>query len=349
MFRGSLFIATLTLVSACRSSTPAPRSAPTAPTPEAKAEAPEAPAPSAPPTPEPPPPQQPPIATAPPPAAAGTPAAHVAAALRVLPASADVLVGLSIPRLGASVLGEKFTAMLFAARDNLPAACQTLAATDYGDVTVAFGGGAIVGVSTGKLTEKRMATCLQAILKAKGGDIASKKIAGRKVYYAVGSAEDNGWVAWTKQGVPLLANSEAGITAALDPRSPKVDADLVALANRADHSHAAWFAGRVSASKLAELGVPPGVVSGDVRFYGWLDHAADLQLDAVVTLATPADATKLEAQLRQLLEPVRQLPDAATMLRGLGIGAHGNDVHVVLALDAATTAALLAQLKFTPS
>ncbi|MBK7071300.1 MAG: hypothetical protein IPH44_03260 [Myxococcales bacterium] len=332
---------------ACRSSTPAPPTAPTAPAPETTADAPAAPEPSAPPSREPQPPQ-PPIATAPAPAA-GTPAAHVAAALKLLPAGADVLIGLSIPRLGASVMGERFKAVLFGELAKLPAGCQTLAAKDYGDVTLAVGDGSIVGVGTGTLTEQRLVPCLQAVLKAKGGDLATKKIAGRKVYYAVGSVDDNGWTTWTKAGVPLLATSEAAIAAALDPASPKVDADLVALAGRADHAHTAWVAGRIPAATLAEVGVPAGLVSGDVRFYGWLDHGTDVQLDAVFTMASAEEATKLEAQLRQMLARLHEVPDVAPLLSGLQLGAHGQDLHVILAIDAATTAALLAQLNFAPA
>jgi hypothetical protein len=348
MHRRAIFLAALAAIAACRASTPTPRAAPEAPAttePTAAAEAPAAPAAPVEASPEPAP---PPIATAPAPAAAGAPAAHVTAALKLLPAAADVIIGLDIPRLGTSLLGERFKAALFADPATLPAACQALAAKDYGAITLAAGRGTLVGVSSGTLTEQRMVPCLQAMLKSKGGAIATKKIAGRKVYYAVGSADDNGWTAWTKAGVPVLATSEAAMAAALDPRSPKVDADLVALANRADHTHAAWIAGRVEADHLAALGVPPDLVISDVRFYGWLDHATDLRIDAVLTLASPADATALEAKLRHLLAPVRELPDVAPLLEGLQLGAHGPDLHVVLALDAAATAALVAQLNVAP-
>lgn len=348
MLERSLVIAALVAGSACRSSTPAPQTAPVS-APQATADAPTADAAPAVADPEPPPPARPPIATAPPAPAAGTPAPHVAAALQLLPADADVLVGLNIPRLVTSRFGERFKAMLVGQQDMLPARCAGLAAKDYGDVTLAGGSGPLVAVASGKLRESFVIPCLTAIMKAKGGDLAQKKVAGHKLYAAVGSPEDNGVVAWTKAGVPVMATSEAAITAVLDPTSPKVDADLAALAAHADHTHTAWLAGRVSAAKLAALGVPTQWLSGELRFYGWIEHGTGIQLDAVLVLPSPADALKLETGLRQALEPLRDAADLGPVLSGLQLGAHGNDLHVILTVDATTTAALLAQVTFTPN
>jgi hypothetical protein len=282
----------------------------------------------------------PPIATAPAPAAAGTPDPHVAKALALLPAEANIIFGIDVPRLAATPLGDKFKAALVA--NGMPSTCDKLDVGQFGDVTFAAGNGNLVAVISGKLPEKVIVPCIDAGMKAKGGKLANKKISGRKVYFGTGgSDDDNGWTTWNKAGVPLFATSEASITAALDAKSPKVGAELTALANKADHTHVAWIAGRLPADMLAALGMPPGLVGGDVSFHGWLDQSAGTQLDVVIGFTTPDEANKMNDHLRQMLEPMRANPDIAQVVSGLQLGAHGNELHAVLALDEATTAKLL--------
>lgn len=312
------------LALACGSSS----SKPTAP---AEAPPPAQPAPPAPAA-EPPP---PPIPEAPPPAPPGAPRPHVARAIANLPADAQVLIGIDVPRVAATPLGDKLRAATLGAK--LPPACEALSAAQLGNIVIGVGdGGKVVAVLEATLTERAAVRCAEAAMTAKGAKLESKTVGGRKVYHASGSSDDNGWVSWTKTGI-ILANSEAALTGALDAKTAKLGGDLAALAARADHGRMVWGVSIVPVSALAAIGVPPDTVTGSIAVRGGIDVAAETDIDVVLGLATPAAATAMADVVRTLVGPMRGQPSMAPLLAGLRLGVHGSDVHVTARLDADVT------------
>jgi hypothetical protein len=283
-------------------------------------------------------PKLPPIATAPPPAAPGPTKPHVAKALALIPDFAQVIIGIDVPRVATTALGAHLTAALL--KEDVPAPCQKLTAAQFGNLVMGWGEDGVVAVADGKVTEKQLVPCVEAAVKAKGGKLASKKIAGRTVRFREGDDND-AWLTWTKAGQPLLAHSEAAVASALDPKAPKVKADLATFTGQADHGRMVWGAGVFHAAELAEAGVPPGMVSGDVTVRGWAEMGTETELDVVFGFASPEEATKIDQQVRAMIEPMRSSPDMEKMLAGLQLGVHGSELHAVIKLDAATTQQIL--------
>jgi membrane-associated phospholipid phosphatase len=177
-------------------------------------------------------------------------------------------------------------------------------------------------------------------VKAKGAKAQTKMVAGRKVHYVTGSADDNGWITWIKGGV-VLASSEAALADALDPKTAKLGGDLAALAAQTDHGRMVWAAGVVSPAALAALGAPSGSVAQPLALRAGVDIAADTDVDIVLGGSTPSGAAALADGLRALLAPMRSAPNTAPLFAGLRLGVHGSDVHVTARLDADITRRLI--------
>jgi hypothetical protein len=325
------------LALACGSSSskpaaPAAAPAPAAPPPAAQAE----PTPPAKVAPEP---ELPPIPEAPPPAQPGAPRPHVVKAMAYLPPDTQVVIGVDVPRIAGTPLGDKLRAALVAGK--LPAPCEALSAAQFGNVVIGTNGsGKVVVVIDGKLAERAAVACLEAGVKAKGAKAQTKMVAGRKVHYVTGSADDNGWLTWTKGGV-VLASSEAALADALDPKTAKLAGDLAALTAQADHGRMVWAAGVVSPASLAALGAPAGSVPGPLSLRAGIDVAADTDVDVVLGGSTPAGAAAMADGLRALIAPMRSAPGTAPLFAGLRLGVHGSDVHVTARLDADITRKLI--------
>jgi len=281
----------------------------------------------------------PPIPEAPPPAPPGAPRPHVVKALAYMPADTQVVIGVDVPRVAGTPLGDKLRESLLGAK--LPAPCETLTAAQFGNVVIGTNGsGKVVVVLDGKLAERAAIACVEAGVKAKGAKAQSKMVAGRRVHYVTGSTDDNGWLTWTKTGI-LLASSEAALVEALDPKAAKLGGDLAALAMQTDHGRMLWAAGLVSPASLAALGAPSGTVTAPLALRAGVDIAADTDVDLVLGGSTPAGAAAMADGLRALLAPMRSSPTTAPLLAGLRLGVHGSDVHVTARLDAAITRSLI--------
>jgi hypothetical protein len=323
------------LALACGSSSSKP-AAPAAAPPPAAAPAAEA---------EPPPPARPaepelpPIPEAPPPVQPAAPRPYVVKAMAYLPADTQVVIGVDVPRVAGTPLGDKLRAALLS--DKVPAACEALSAAQFGNVVIGTNGsGKVVVVIDGKLAERTAIACLEAGVKAKGAKAQSKTVAGRKVHYVTGSTDDNGWITWTNGGI-VMASSEAALKDALDPKTAKLGGDLAALTAQTDHGRMVWAAGVVSPASLAAIGAPAGAVPGPLALRAGVDIAADTDVDLVLGGSTPAGAAAMADALRALLAPMRSAPSTAPLFAGLRLGVHGSDVHVTARLDADITRKLI--------
>jgi hypothetical protein len=294
--------------------------------------------PAAPPQPAPPP-ALPPIPEAPPPAKPGAPRPYVAKAMAYLPADTQVLIGIDVPRIASTPLGDKLREALVGAQ--MPAPCASLDATKFGNVVFAANGsGKVVVVFDGKIAERAMVACADAAVKAKDAKLETKNLGGRKVYYVSGGPQDNGWITWTKTGI-IMASSEAALTEALAPKSPKLGGDLAALSMQVDHARMVWGVSTVPVAALAALGVAADKITGSLAVRGSIDIAAETDVDVVIGLATPGEAAAMGDVVRALLAPLRSAPNVAPLLAGLRLGVHGNDVHLMARLDADVTRKLI--------
>jgi hypothetical protein len=305
-------------------------------------------------------PTSPPAAPEPPPLAEApawtptTPRPHVAKVLPQLPADARFVAGLDIPRLAATPLGDKLRGVFLDAMDKLPASCTAISATKLGEMVMAGAGVATPNaVSTGNaavaiagrgLLERELVPCAKDIMKSKGGELKSKKVAGRTFHFATGTAKDNGWVTWTKEGVPYIAGSEAWLTATLDPKAPKIAPALADLASRADHGRMFWAAMEITPALLRDLGLPDSLLTAPAGVRAGVDLAQEFELDVVATFSAAADANRIAALLRAQIGELRRNPPMAAFLSNVRLGLHGTELRVIVRLDAATSEMLLAIL-----
>jgi hypothetical protein len=324
------------LALACSSSSPKP-AAPAEPPPVAAAP-PAQPAPAATPAA----PELPPIPEAGPPVKAGPPRPHVPKALAFLPSDAHAVVGIDVPRIAGTPLGDKFRQAFLGAK--LPAPCEALSASQFGNMVIGIsGGGKVVVVVDGKLPERGMVSCLEAGVKAKGAKAEVKTVGGRTFHYVTGSSDDNGWITWTKTAI-VMANSEAALVEALDAKASKLTGDLASLSLQVDHGRMVWAAGLVPAAALAGLGIPADVVGGPVTVRASVDMANDTDIDVVLGCVSPAAATSLANAVRPLVGQLRSAPNTAPLVAGLKLGVHGSEVHATARLDAELTRKLIEAL-----
>jgi hypothetical protein len=287
-------------------------------------------------------PELPPIPEAPPPAKAGPPRPHVARALAFLPPETQAVIGFDVPRIAGTPIGAKLRQVFMGAQ--LPPACEALTAGQFGNVVVgAVVNGKVVIVVDGKLPEPAMVACVEAGVKTKGGKAESKVVGGRKFHYVAGSSDDNGWITWTKTAV-VMANSEAALTQAVDPKAAKLAGELAALATQVDHGRMLWAAGIVPPTSLAAIGLSADVLGGPVSVRATLEMAADTDIDVVLGCASPAAATSVGNALKAIVEPIRSAPNTAPLVAGLRLGVHGNEVHATARIDADLTRKLLDML-----
>ncbi len=320
------------LLCACGSSPPPAAPAPALVEPSPSPAQPEAGAPA--PTPEP-----APLPPAPPWDAPGAPPSYVSAALVQVPASVRYVAAIDLPRLAGTPVGDKLREALIGAAVELPASCKSLNPTALGNVILAGGGdgGELVGIAAGKMAERPVITCLTALVKSRGGALKNKKLAGRTAYYATGSADDNGWITWTRAGTPIMAGDEAMLTATLDAKAAKISPELAALVASADHRRMMWGAAKVTSAEVQTLPVPAGMVTGPVTIRFGIDLGAELELDVAFGFASTEEANRVAQELRKQLGEVRQGPPLDSLLRDVKLGVHGRDLRVIIHLDAAAT------------
>lgn len=306
------------------------------------------------------PPPAPPAAPEPPPLAEApawtptTPRPHVTKALPQLPAAARFVAGVDIPRLAATPLGDKLRGVFLDAMDKLPASCAAISATKFGEMVMAGAGVAAPGAaSTGdeavaildrKILERELIPCVKDIMKSKGGELKTKKVAGRTIYFPSGTANDNGWMTWTKEGVPYIAGSEAWLTATLDPKAAKLAPSLADLAMRADHGRMIWAAMEITPALLGTIGMSEGMLTAPAGVRVGLDLAKEFELDLVATFGAADDANRIATILRGQINELRRSPALAAFLSDVRFSLRGTELRVIVRLDAATSEMLLGLL-----
>lgn len=301
------------------------------------------------PTPAPP----PPLPEAPP-WGATTPRAYVLRALPQFPADATFVLGVDAPRLAQSPLGAVIRAGLDKAVSKVPASCSSLNAVKLGQVMVAGGGqvgpagastaGSIVVLFGPALQERELVPCAKDVIKGKGGELKSKQVGGRTLYFATGTPRDNGWLAWTRSGL-VLAGSEAWLTATLDPTAQKIRPELADAATHADHGRMIWLAAQLGPDLIRAVGLPDGIVTAPVTVRAGIDIAEEIELDILVAFKTTDQANRAATQARTQVAQLRQDPAMQPYLSNVRLGVNDAEVRAIVRIDPTRSAALIAMLR----
>jgi hypothetical protein len=282
----------------------------------------------------------------PPPPPPSAPRPHVLRALAQIPADARFVAGVDVPRLAKGALGELMRGAFSKLMSSAPPACSSLGPASFGEVVAAGSGeggktgGAIVVFPGRGFQERQTVSCLRDVMKRKGGALERKQASGRTVYFATGTPDDNGWLTWTQAGDPILAGSEAWLTATLDPQARKLAPALAELASRADHGRMIWAAAEIRPDHLRAWGLPDGLIASPVAVRAGVDATVELDLELLVTCRSAAEAQALGAQLHARIAQVRQDPQLAALVKDARLSVYGAELRATLHLDSLMTSAL---------
>ncbi len=279
--------------------------------------------------------------------------------LDALPADARVVVGANVPRLAASPLVKRAFAQMLA-RDaglatrlaELQLRCKLDAAKDLDTVLVGLLGATaareVVLVAKGRFDEAAIATCVEGALVDKGGAL-EKKTDGGMTIYLVKNAEGAADVAFTfgAKDVIILADSEALLRRARDPKAPKIkgDAEMMRLIGQTDARAALWGAGKVPPEVGKGL---VGAAGGNVQqpasaIWGHVELGTGMALELALEMASAADAKALldvvQKQLAQF-SIVAQAYSMGPIVNKIKSEIRGKVFVVTLMLDAEELAKL---------
>lgn len=265
-------------------------------------------------------------------------------ALAHVPGDAAVVVGVDVVRLADTRYGATLRASMVGRE--LPPACDALTVADFGSLIFAVRGqDDLVMIPTGPMPEALVRSCASAIVTAKGGKLVSSTVAGRRAYHVEGSPEDNGWVSWLPPGQMVMATSEGGLRAAIDPALPRLTSALGALVQSAERSRMVWVAARVAPSWVAELGLPLPTLVAPVSVRAALDLGDEIDVAVALSLgpatdeARVADAEAVADALRDLVAQVRT-SSVRGLVAGVQIVVEGAEVRIYAHLDRAAVDSL---------
>jgi hypothetical protein len=188
---------------------------------------------------------------------------------------------------------------------------------------------------------------MKDVMKGKGGEIKTKQLAGHLAYFATGTQDDNGWITWTRSGVPIAAGSEAWLAATIDPKAAKIAPELADQASRADHGRMVWGAMVLEPGRARDWGLPDGLIASPVGVRAGADFTDEIDLDLLITFKTADEARRAAELLRAQIGQLRQTPVGSAFLSNVRLGVHGTELRAMIHLDARTTASILGAIKVT--
>ena len=234
------------------------------------------------------------------------------AALRAIPADAQVVVGLDIERLAGSRLVRRAIDQMLerdpelgATMRSLAEACQIDLATQVKSVHLALGPPDATGqrpslqVATGQLAEANLTRCLQAGVGAGGGDVTVRESGGHTLY-RLSSGRHEVFFAFGHDDTVLLG-PETWVVAGLGD-GPKVETSALlgpALAT-VDRKAAMWAVARVDpelGQALVRLS-KSAIKAGPTVVSGSLDPIDGLRARATIAMVDAADARALAGYAR---------------------------------------------------
>jgi hypothetical protein len=260
----------------------------------------------------------------------GGPASQVAG-LSAVPASAEVVVAVDVPRVASSPLVTRAVDSLLLKNSVLAAEWQRLSEsckTDphklesivfaIGPGTGQPGTGPVLMVVTGKqLVETELAECVRSMVGQGGGTLTAKPLDGRTLYQAK-DGQRTMFFAFGKPDTVVMSANEDFVKAALGPGKKLSDnSELTRWMARADQKAPIWAAGR------ADPRVRTGLVKltngqlkeGPVAIVLAVDMTNGAKLDLGAVMASAADAKALESFGKTQLG----LLSMAAQAKGLGM------------------------------
>ncbi len=281
--------------------------------------------------------------------------------LAAVPATAEVVIGVDVEKLGASPIVERAAAQLLlrdpqlaASWEHVREACKIDVHKQVKRLMVALGPrspafadslhsgpaapnarpgtGPVLMVATGALVETDLASCMRSLVGKGGGTLTAKPLNGRTLYQV---KEGNRTMFWSfgRPDTVVLGNTEAYVVEALGDGKKALDhPELAAWIKLADQHAPVWAVGRVSERvRQGLVRVTDGKLkTGPLAFVGSLDPSAGAKLDLGAVMSSGDDAKALESQAKAQLAGlvmIAQLKSLGTLVQKLVIAVEGSVVR----------------------
>ncbi|MCW5805957.1 MAG: hypothetical protein KIT31_26565 [Deltaproteobacteria bacterium] len=233
--------------------------------------------------------------------------------LAAVPASAEVVIGVNVPKLGQSQVVERAIDQVLLREPSLLAnwqamrdGCKIEISKQIKHITLAIGAtpaggkpgtGPLLAVATGQIPEHDLAECVTKIVGKGNGTVSGKDANGRTLYQ-VKDGERMMFFAFGRADTVVLGNNEAFVVEALGTGAKAIDhPELSRLLKMVNQNGPIWAVGRVDER------VKPGMVrvtkgkmkAGPSAFLANLDPSNGVKAELGVLTATPEDAKVLES------------------------------------------------------
>jgi hypothetical protein len=251
--------------------------------------------------------------------------------LAAVPASAEAVIGIDLPKLVDAPLVGRVVDQLFLHDTTLATRWQQVRDTckldlgkqvkhlllALGPHQTSPGTGPVLLIATGTFVEADVAGCIRTVVGKGGGTLTATTADGRTIYTA---KEGNRQMvfAFGRADTLVLGSNEAYVKEAMSLTGPKIsgDADMKAWLAMIDQNAPLWGVGRVDpqvgGGLVKRVG---GLVAGPRAIVGTLDPTGGAKVDAGIVMASPADANQLESFTKTQLG---QLTAAASLVKAGG-------------------------------
>jgi hypothetical protein len=278
--------------------------------------------------------------------------------LAAIPASAEALVVIDVPRVVDAPLVSRAVDMLVARDPALASNWQKLHDSckldvkNVDHVTLAIGPhvngpngpdgrpitGPVLLVATGHLVENDLASCVRTMVGQGGGSLTAKPVGAHTLY----EAKDGNRVmyfAFGRADTVLMSASEAFVTEALgDGKKVTDNAEMSKWVGMADQKAPVWAAGRADERvKQGMVKVVSGQISaGPTAYTAAFDPSSGAKLELDAIMANPADAKALESFAKAQLGAlgmVAQAKSLGTIVDKIAISADGATLRLKATLN----------------
>lgn len=273
--------------------------------------------------------------------------------LAVVPASAEVIVGLDLKKLDDTPVIDHAVDKLLASDvvlaerwRRLHDECKIDLGKQVRRIMLALGPprtgpspgtGPVLMVAVGSLAEAELKDCVTKLVGAGGGSLTGTAVGGHTLYLAR-DGNRTMYFAYSRPDTVVLGSDEAYVTEALGTGKKAPDnPDLTAWGKLVNQNSPLWAVGRTDArirDGLVQL-TEGKISAGPVAFAAMADLAdgAKLQLSAV--MATPEQAKSLESYVKgelALLTAAAQLKSLGSVVGKVTVTAEANVVQFRVAL-----------------
>jgi hypothetical protein len=284
--------------------------------------------------------------------------------LAVVPSTAEVIIGASVPKLSNSPIVEKAIeellkrdAKLATSWKQVREGCKIDVAKQIKHVMLVLGPtpaggrpgtGPALMIATGNIPEADLSDCVGKLVGKGGGSVTGKTIAGRTIYQVKEGARAM-YFAFGRADTVVLGNNEAYVTEALGPGNKALQhPELAAWLKLVDQNLPVWAVGRVDDRvRKGLVGVLPGLKAGPSAFVGSLDPTDGAKVMLGAIMASKDDANQLESftiTQKKLIAMAAQWMSLQKVINKVSIQSSGTTVYFRAPLDMADVNQLLSVL-----